>query len=185
MYLTYKIFTSRNKSQVKLEKNFSDSIMELDRYFFDFTISVLSNNKKVAILKGTIFDNDLIENDDKTIDDIADSIDGDVEGAISMLYNETNYAVFGEVCYIDRFYILPNFRQKGIGSYLLSNLRDILRFLFDAKIEFFTTFISPHNYIDKKWIENDDKKMKKLMTSLFVKYGFKEIGNSGNYAKIC
>ena len=40
--------------------NFSDSIMELDKYFFDFTISVLSNNKKVAILKGTIFDNDLI-----------------------------------------------------------------------------------------------------------------------------
>lgn len=185
MYLTYKVKTSRNKSQVRYEKDFSDSIMELDKYFFNFTISVLCNNKKVAIIEGTIFDNDLIANDDEDIADIADSIEGTVAGAITKL--DDDCIIYGEVCYIERFYIFLNFRQKGLGSYLLSNLQYILKFLLNAKIEFFTTFINPHNYADKKWIciEDNDEGMKSLMVSFFTKYGFKEIDDSGYYAKEC
>lgn len=183
MYLTYKITTSRNKSRVKLETDFNASIFELDKYFFNFTILALWNNKKMAIIEGIIFDNDLIANDDEDIAYIADSIEGSVAEAIAMLDNE--HVTYGEVCYIERFYVFPEVRQKGIGSYLLANLKDILKFLFNANIEFFTTFINPYNNIEKEWIESGDEKMKKLMIKVFTKYGFEEINGSGNYARDC
>lgn len=187
MYLTYRVKTSRDKSKVEFKNYFSSSISELDKYFFNFTISVLYNTKKVAIIEGTIFDNNLIENDGEIIDDIADSIDGDVAGAIAMLYNESDCFVFGEVCYLDRFYVFPNFRQNGIGSYLLNNMQSVLKFLLNANINSFTTFINPHNYVDKKWIciEDNDDGMKEIMVRFYKKYGFNQICDSGYYAKEC
>lgn len=180
MDLTYKIKTSRNNAEITLKEDFKSSMLEFEQYFFHFSISVLSDNKKVAVIKGIIFDNYLIEDDEESIANIADSIDGDVGGAMAMLYYDENYDESGEVCYIDRFYISPRFRQRGIGSYLLDNLQDILKYLLNANIAYFVTFINPRNSKGE-----DDNKMKKIMMNIFSKSDFEEIDNSGYYAKTC
>jgi len=132
MELTYKIQTSKNNSQISTDSDFNSSLAEYDKYSFCFSITVLNNRKKIAFIEGQIFDEIAISDDGEDLINVADSFSGGVSDAIEVLYYSDFYneiAYLPEyICYIDRFYIFPNARQRGIGSYLLNNLPNILKY---------------------------------------------------------
>lgn len=85
---------------------------------------------------------------------------------------------------MERYYIIPQYRNKGIGSYLLNNLDKILNYFLNVNIKCFIIYPNPQVPINKEWKDIEDKKseMKKLMEKIIKNAGYKQINKSGYYA---
>lgn len=93
------------------------------------------------------------------------------------------------LCYIDIFYIYPEFRNKGIATYLINNLPMILKYSLNISIRASILCVYPLMPTKNGWQalpENEEAAMSELMTRFFIKNGYEEMnkGKDDNvYAK--
>ncbi|MBS6554054.1 MAG: GNAT family N-acetyltransferase [Clostridium sp.] len=197
MYL--KSFCKNSKMGLYINTNddFTEYNKGLDKYysFVDLKIYDIENEdteepdeqelKLVARIETIIFDYDLIEEDDEDIVDVADSITGDVysniEELINSKYFDNNYIFVGNICSLERFYIMPEYRNKGIGKYLINNLCELIKEHSNINISYIVAFLKPMDFIDNKWVDTPNpQKMKNMMVEFYKNNGFKRIKKS-NY----
>ncbi len=143
MYLKSFCKNSKMKLQINTDYDFKDCNNELDKYyrFIDLKIYDVDNEdtddldekdlKLVAVLETIIFHYNLIVEDGEDIVDVADSIAGDVYSNIEELVNSKYFnrddIFVGNICLLERFYIMPEYRNKSIGKYLMNNLCDLIK----------------------------------------------------------
>lgn len=186
------------KLRIDTDYNFRDYNQELDKYyrFVNFKIYDIENEdteelnesdlKLAAIIEIIIFDYDLIEEDGEDIVDVADSIEGDVYSNIEELVNskyfDNNDIFVGNICSLERFYIVPEYRKKGIGKYLINNLCDLIKEHSNINISYIIAFLKPMDFIDNKWEDTPNpQKMKTIMLDFYKNNGFKRIKKSNYY----
>ena len=188
-----------NSSIIDLNDKFISSIDEMDKYSFigEFALYDDDTDEILAKVSGIFFDEDKILTENEDIVDIADMIDADVYEAMasltkSKLYNqeinEENMFLPLFSCYIQRIYVYPKYREKGIAHYIFLNLEQIFLHCFNAHIRSFVIFPKPQHPNEKnEWEDYPDKDgtMLKKMTSLLKNNGYKQIGKTGFYAKNC
>lgn len=153
--------------------------------------------EKIATVLCTFFDEDRILNEGQDIVYVSDMIDSDTCGAISTLVksklhkqeideNKIFLSLF--TCYIDRFYIYPKFRQRGIARYILENMEDILLYLFNTHIHSYVTCLKPQQpNKEGNWVDSHDENgdMLKRMIRVFKAAGYKRLGKSEFFACNC
>lgn len=197
MYLHSIYDTNKNNLSFNIEIDIKNGSFEFDKYincanlniyesddFFDETNPKSSN--LIAKIEVILFDYDLIERDGEDIIDIADSIEGDVYSSIFELVNSKYFdkdeLYIGAICYLERFYIMPKYRNKGIGKYLINNLCDLIKYHSNINIEYIVAYLKPLDYIDNKWMDNPDaSSMKKKMVKFYKNNFFKQIGRKNYY----
>lgn len=89
---------------------------------------------------------------------------------------------------IDTFYVNPEYRENGIGKFILNNLNDILYFTKQYKIHFLVTF--PRPFVTQKGNKVldvdeycDDEKMTQKMINVLLDAEFKRIGDTNCYIR--
>lgn len=170
--------------------------MELDeQYITDFWIDIYVTNleedseMKIGYMKGNLFTPLDFTRFDIDFDDVADSRGWDFyDMACAIMGNDKNVRpeIADEsdtICYIEDFYINKQYRNYGIGSYIINNLEEIL--FFYANLFPTTLIVLPqprvvnkdrgHQNISEK-NRNKDLLMEKLI-SFYKKNGFEFIEN--------
>ncbi|MDD3012396.1 MAG: GNAT family N-acetyltransferase [Candidatus Gastranaerophilales bacterium] len=188
MNLKFDFYTDKNTLEdVDVSRSFEENIGESRKYAFKFFLDISDENYKVAKISGYILDDEQISEDEEDIIDIADMIDQDLYNAIDKLVN-SDYFTYDEgyIAYLERFYIFPEYRNKGIGNFMLNNLDKILHYFLNIPIKCFITYLKPQIPTEKDWIDLKDtnKTMKKLMAQVFKTAGYKQIKKSDYYVKI-
>ena len=154
-------------------------------------------DEKIATVSGIFFDEYKILNEGEDIVELADIIDVDVYRAMldlskSKLHNQDldeNKAwlpLFS--CYIERIYIYPKFRSRGLGRYIFENLEQIFLHCFNTYIHSFVIYPKPQQPDEKNgWINSPDAdgSILKRMIDILKKTGYKKIGKSRFYAINC
>lgn len=198
MKLKIKVSSSRNEIEwIDINEPFSQCIDEMEEYSFRAFLSIFEEDTLVAEVYGVVFDEEKIINEGQDIVDIADMYDGDTEGAISTLIKSKIYKqeldenlIFTSPysCYIEKVYVNPEYRGKGIGKYIFNNLYDIFLHCLNIHIRCFIIYPKPQQPDDEGNWENspdEDGSMKKLMIDVIKKSGYREIGKSGYFAINC
>ena len=83
--------------------------------------------------------------------------------------------------YMDTFYIYPEYRNKGIGTYLLNNIGDILRIFTNKEIHAVGVILKPQCLSGETMTEEEESAMLRKMQRLFKNAGYKKIKNSEVY----
>ena len=92
--------------------------------------------------------------------------------------------LFDAVClerlnvYIERLYVHPQYRNKGIGQYLLNNLDSILEFTLNRGIHSVSAYLKPTPEDRDDIVPMDDPDMLALMKKCYKAAGFKQVGRS-------
>ena len=114
--------------------------------------------------------------------EIADSVDGDTCDTVSSFWNFERSAWLkkvnsglGKVIYISRLTINKEFRNKGIGSFVLDNIEKILHLVTEDYVE---TIIAEAAAFEYKKTDKFDKYTDRLLR-WYIKHGFKT--HNGNY----
>lgn len=197
MYLHSIYDTNKNNLNFNIEIDIKNDTFEFDKYINCANLNIYESDenfdeinpdysKLIARIEVILFDYDLIESDGEDIIDIADSIKSDVYSSIFELINSKHFdeeeLYIGAVCYLERFYIMPKYRNKGIGKYLINNLCDLIKYHSNIDIEYIVACLKPLNYINNKWVDNPDAdSMKKKMVKFYKKNFFKQIGRKNYY----
>ena len=110
--------------------------------FFDTYIvdEETGREDSIAEIVFTTFDKELCEKDKISPTEALTAMDEEASVAFSTLFkskalnNDDNTSLL-ETCYLNRFYIRPNYRNKGMGTFLTHKLLDMLEsyFLRDFK----------------------------------------------------
>jgi hypothetical protein len=128
---------------------------------------------------------------------IADMYDGDVYNAMESLSKSKIYKQESDpnlafdapyICYIERVYINPEFRRKGISKYIFKNLYHIFLHCLNIHTRCFIIYPKPQQPGEKNsWVDSPDEdgSMKKLMIDVIKKSGYRQIGKSGYFAINC
>jgi GNAT superfamily N-acetyltransferase len=201
MFIIKAFSSSQNNIVIDLETSFQEQVdvWEEDKYSFmgSFEIIDEDNKKPVASVSGTFFNHNKIDNDGENIVDVADWICQDVYNAMfelnkSMLYkreiDDDKLLLALYLCYIDRVFVYPEYRNKRIGKYIFDNLKDLCCYCFNVTIHSFVIFPKPQIPSDGvAWVNAADPggEMKRLMIRLLELTGFEKIGRNGFYAKNC
>jgi len=198
MKLDLYVTTSREDIEnLILNEPFSKSIEEREEYSFYVFLKIYSGRTLVAELNGMVFDEDKIMNDGNDMTDVADMHYGDVYGAICTLMKSNIYKEELDIdlmyaspysSYIERVYINPKYRNKGVGKYIFNQLYDIFLHCLNIHTRCFVICPKPQLPDDKKnWINatDEDGSKKKLMIDVIKKSGYKRIGKSEFYAINC
>ncbi len=190
--------TSKENVIFDTDTSFADDSFELEKYYNRITIHIYDVDEDdfsgdfeeedlnlVAIIEAILFNYDLIEEDGEDVIDVADSIEADVYSNIYELKNSKYFdeddIYIGDICSLERFYIAPKYRRRGVGKYLMENLCDIIKYHSNIEVGYIVTFIKPMDYTDEKWVDvKNSKDMKKIMVDFYKKNGFKRIRKS-NY----
>jgi len=198
--MVLKAFSSRHDLTIEnLEENFDKTLYEEGAFSFvaGFALHDEDTDEVLATVKGRFFDEDKILNESEDIVDIADMIDSDTYDAIfaltkSKIYqqelNDDNVFLSLFTCYIERIYVYPKHRDKGIGSYILKNLDLIFLYCFNTPIHSFVIVPKPQQPGGKSGWENapdEDGRMLKMMINRLKKEGYRKIGKTNFYAKNC
>jgi GNAT superfamily N-acetyltransferase len=193
-----KAFSSRYDISISnLNNEFINSVDEMEKYSFigGFVLYDDDTDEILATVSGMFFDEDKILNENEDIVDIADMIDADVYGAMSVLSKNKihNQEVNDEKmflslfsCYIQRIYVYPKYRKTGIAHYIFSNLEQIFLHCFNTPIHSFVIFPKPQQPNGKNAWENspdNDGTMLKRMKKLLKINNFTQIGKTGYYIK--
>ena len=88
------------------------------------------------------------------------------------------------LCYIDRFYVMPKYRRKGIGTYLLENLPNIIEFYFNYRVQAITTYPAPMCLSGETMTDLQQKRMLTKIKRHFEHVGYREMNRSNFYIKI-
>lgn len=160
---------------------------EADHSEFKLKIYNEQNNNRIALIEGRILHAADITNNGDNVILIADRYDQEIYEATEELVNSKIYKdndFPGDLLYIARFYVFPEYRKNGIGTFLINNLIKMVEHFDNAEIQFAWAFISPHSYTsENKWVElKDNREMTKIMEQLFKKAGYSKIGKRKYYA---
>lgn len=200
MFLKFVCENSQNELNVAIDNDFGSDIEDY-KYSYYISIKVFDIDAEdideekteglnlVAIIEARLFNIDEIENDGEDLIDIADRIDQETYENIYELFNSKIYdedrIYQAHACYLERFYVMPDYRKKGIGKYLLENLSKILKYQTNADIRYTILQVVPLNYTNDKWQRiKKCSEMKNFMKSMYEKAGFKQIKKSNYFAKI-
>ena len=169
--------------------------------FFDvYMVEELSDNccdlkeTKVAEIAATFVDENRCLNDGVDLFEAADIIDQDIASAFEILfYRSRKYKQVSEdaaavplvSCYLDRLYVLPEHRNKGIGTYLLDNLADIFEVHVNRCVRAIITYPAPFHMSEEVVNDADREKMLKTMKRHLKKAGYKEFGNTNYFIHAC
>ena len=149
-------------------------------------------NKKemVATVEAQFFKTDYIYGYDMDIKEFADIISSDTYKAIltlsdNNLLDEDEIWEMPLVCYLSRLYIYPQYRNKGIATYILNNLQEIFEYITSEASRIFITLPCPQEQDkEKRWNNTCNKEMLGNMIKILEKHDFKSIGEYGCYYKI-
>ena len=152
------------------------------------------NENRVAAVEGLFIDEDMIEyNMEKSMSEIANLINEDVSKAFyylekSEIFNSSksvNQIFPMHSCYIERFYVKPEYRGKGIGTQLLGELDKICFYMLNTHIHCFVTYPSPYKP-DGGWKDDEERiAARQRMIHFFEKDGYVNLNDTGFYAKEC
>jgi GNAT superfamily N-acetyltransferase len=201
--LILKAYSSRYNLEIKnLIEDFDKEIFEYDdgnkKFTFYGAFNLYINRKIATSVSGIFFDENKIINEYKNIVDIADIIDADVYDAIKTLYNSRIYKqeifddkIFSSLftCYIQRVYVYPEFRKRGIARYIFKNLDKIFLHCFNTEIHCLVIIPKPQQPNKKEkyeeWVNTPDENgvMLNLMIKLLKIEGYKNIGKTNVYVK--
>ena len=174
-------------------------MLEEDKYSFEVRIEVYNETVLVADLYGIVFDEETIENEGEDLEDVADMIDGDVEGAMAYLVNSDMYnrEIDGELvqaplfdCYIQNYFLYSKDENenKMIAEYLFKNLSDIFLYCFGTHIRCFVTYPAPQNIDDCGQVvdtPDEDGTIREKMIEFHKGMGYTPLGESGYFAVNC
>lgn len=196
MILKIEVSSSRDEIEwIDTNEPFSQCIDEMEQYSFRAFVSIFEEDNLVAEVSGIVFDEQKILNEGQDIVDIADMYDSDTFGAISTLIESKIYKqeldenlIFTPPysCYIEKVYVEPEYRRKGIAKYIFNNLYEIFLHCLNIHIRCFVIYPNPQQPNEKGIWENlSDEDMKKLMINVIKKSGYRRIGKSGYFAINC
>ena len=149
-------------------------------------------NKKemVATVEAQFFKTDYIYDYGMDIKEFADIISSDTYKAIltlsdNNLLDEDEIWETPLVCYLSRLYIYPQYRNKGIATYILNNLQEIFEYITSEASRIFITLPCPQEQ-DKggRWNNTCNKEMLDNMIKILENHDFISIGEHGCYIKI-
>ena len=163
----------------------------------DYEIEWDENELKVAAsVKFRFFDVVAMENNGVDPLFIADAYDGDVLAGMEAVLNSPLMNEFDERIsedkrfrdptdvYIERLYVYPEYRNEGIASMIMENLRNILKVKFNVEPRFIFTVPCPQEPGENGCMENtNDDKMLKLMIKFIESNGFQKLGDSNYYGR--
>ena len=146
----------------------------------------------VAEISAFFIDESRSYNNGLSITTDADCMSQELLDAVKVLVKTEDYdeIIFtpAYTCYIQTFYVYPEFRNMGIGKYLWENIADIFEYFMNKDIHAIIVYPKPHtiikngNTFEKEPIEDDE--MLQKMKSGLVLGGYKEIDNSNYFMKI-
>lgn len=148
----------------------------------------------VAVVETVFFNIKHIYNDDVNIQDIADVIENDfgedISHAIDIFINNTDYVDndFEQselLCYLHRLYIYPEYRDKGVGTYIFENVQDIFEYITGYKTKTIIIYPKPQEPKSNGWGASEDKDgvMLNKMISIIEQFQFYPIEDTGFYIK--
>lgn len=148
----------------------------------------------VAVVETVFFNIKHIYNDNVDIQDIADVIQNDfgedISHAIDIFINNTNYVGndFEQselLCYLHRLYIYPEYRDKGVGTYIFENIQDIFEYITGYKTKTIIIYPKPQEQKSNGWGASEDKDgiMLNKMISKIEQFQFYPIEDTGFYIK--
>ena len=148
----------------------------------------------VAVVETVFFNIKHIYNDAVDIQDIADVIENDfgedISHAIDIFVNNTKYVSndFEQselLCYLHRLYIYPEYRDKGIGTYIFENVQDIFEYITGNKTKIIIIYPKPQEPKSNGWgaSEDNDGVMLNKMISKIEQFQFYPIEDTGFYIK--
>lgn len=116
--------------------NFADFI-HFDIYEFEESDDELYTDKKpIGFISGVFFDIDLAQESNIHIFDLFDSHNDEYEAVYEALigkdgeFNDDMVGLSRNILYLDRLYISPEFRRKGIGYFVISNIEELIRYCY-------------------------------------------------------
>lgn len=150
--------------------------------------------KIVATVNAIFFDIKNINNDNIDIEDVADVIDttftDDIVSAIEIFLNDdllpkANFNKTESVCYLNRIYIYPEFRNSGIATYIFENIQEIFEYITGEKLNIVLAYLKPQEPMKGHWRNIDDKGnvMLNKMISKIEQFEFEPIEKTGFYIK--
>ncbi len=193
MKLDFETYSTRNEFSANTKKYFVESIhLKHDYYSFEFGINITKNGKPDAEIRGYAFDEDANEDNNFGIEIIADNLACDAGNAIRTMIRSDFYGdilagtLLADVfsCYISKVYVWPEYRVRGIGKFMLANLKDILQYAFNINTRCITIVPKPQRPGTDAW-ENDpdpDGEKLKLMIAILEKVGYRQIDKTGVWA---
>lgn len=197
MKLKIEVRSTRDELFIDTNKPFVDNIRFADEYYyFYFDLYFFKGKNQISEVHGLAFDEEANDDNDYAIGDIADDLSGDAGIAIftmlqSDLYNDILLgSVFTNTysVYIDKVYVDPEYRNKGIGKYILDNLRSILQHTFNISTRCFTIVPRPQIPNEEDEWENDpdiNGEKRKIMIKVIEQAGYKQIEDTEVWANNC
>ena len=202
MELTIISTSSRNIIEaVDIDRPFSDelSLQEEERYSFNAHIKIYKGKTLMGEIYGIVFDEETIENEGEDLQDVADMIDGDVEGAMAHLIKSDIFSkeINGDLiftppfdCYIQNYFLYSKDETENekIAEYLFKNLYDLFLYCYGTHIRCFVTYPAPQHKDEKgNWVStpDEDESIKNKMIKFHKKMGYSPLGDSGYFAINC
>jgi hypothetical protein len=202
MEITIKTSSSRNKLEwIDTDESFSDGLnkLEEEKYSFEARIEVYKETNLIGEIYGIVFDEEAIENEGEDLEDVADMIDGDVEGAMGYLVRSDIYKkeIDGELalaplfdCYIQNYFLYSKDENENriVSEYLFKNLNDIFLHCYGTHIRCFVTYPAPQHIDDCGHVvdtPDKDGTIKETMIEFHKKMGYTPLGKSGYFGVTC
>ena len=195
MELRIEMLDSKNDLLVFTDEKFIERVVtEIRDYCCINAMFHIYDEKEnlVAEISAFFIDESRSYNNGLSITTVADCMSQELLDAIKVLVKTEDYdeIIFtpAYTCYIQTFYVYPEFRNMGIGKYLWENIADIFEYFMNKDIHAIIVYPKPHtiikngNTFEKEPIEDDE--MLQKMKSGLVLGGYKEIDNSNYFMKI-
>lgn len=163
--------------------------LDILHYLADEDGDPIDEPVQVAEIRGRIFDNTRIMNDEASYIGISDYYGADEEGALINLFKyveekedidpDKEYKDLYDV-YLERFWVEAEFRGKGIASFILDNLRNIMSAQLNIEIAAVITYPKPEypksEGEQKIWAMYPEleETMYDIMKHTFVTHGYEE-----------
>ena len=186
---------------INTDETFNDGLNMSDeeKYSFEARIQVYKGTTLIGEIFGIVFDEETIENDGEDLIDVADMIDGDVEGAMGYLVRSDIYKeeigedlAFAPLfdCYIQNYFLYSKNEDENriIAEYLFKNLNDIFLYCYGTHIRCFVTYPAPQHIDDRGQVvdtQDKDGTIREKMIEFHKKMGFTQLGESGFFAINC
>ena len=195
MELRIEMLDSKNDLLVFTDEKFIERVVtEIRDYCCINAMFHIYDEKEnlVAEISAFFIDESRSYNNGLSITTVADCMSQELLDAVKVLVKTEDYdeIIFtpAYTCYIQTFYVYPEFRNMGIGKYLWENIADIFEYFMNKDIHAIIVYPKPHtiikngNTFEKEPIEDDE--MLQKMKSGLVLGGYKEIDNSNYFMKI-
>jgi len=195
------IFISRGDSKGFWTFDTEETVLEKEEYEFEGKYYKYLNlriccgkngNTEIGNVLIYCFHMDAIELDGENLVDIADSINQEVYDAINVVSAIDLLPGYvwerPVLCYLETLYINPEFRGKGIGSWILKNLHELITFYYDTEAYGFVTYPRPSDgHDDSELLEEIIKldPMYQHMVDLLERNEFKRIDETNYFFRNC